>query len=189
MYNSYKLLITVLALVFVFSCDNEPLEGFDLNNPTATNTNPNITTSVIGTWRLTAWNAENPVDINNDGTASVNLLDELNCYDNETVVFAADNTGVAMSTSYADVEVELVAGTTNEYTFTSTCISEIENTNITWTQTGNTVAVTDVTVGITNDLTITGNELSFVLPEGFFASNSTGTLEVTEDLTLVYTRQ
>ena len=113
----------------------------------------------------------------------------MNCYDNETIVFSSDNTAISMSTTYADIEVELVVGTTNEYNFTSTCVPEIENTNLTWAQVGNIVATTDVVSGGTNNFTLNGSQLSFLIPNGFNVSNGAGTVTVTEDLTLVYTKQ
>lgn len=191
MFKIFSRLVFVSVLTIFVSCDNEPLEGFDLTqiNQIATGGVVTNTTSIDGTWKLTAWNATNAVDINNDGTASVNLLDELNCYDNETIVFSSDNTAISMSTTYADIEVELVVGTTNEYNFTSTCVPEIENTNLTWAQVGNIVATTDVVSGGTNNFTLNGSQLSFLIPNGFNVSNGAGTVTVTEDLTLVYTKQ
>lgn len=191
MFKIFSRLVFVSVLTIFVSCDNEPLEGFDLTqiNQITTGGVVTNTTSIDGTWKLTAWNATNAVDINNDGTASVNLLDELNCYDNETIVFSSDNTAISMSTTYADIEVELVVGTTNEYNFTSTCVPEIENTNLTWAQVGNIVATTDVVSGGTNNFTLNGSQLSFLIPNGFNVSNGAGTVTVTEDLTLVYTKQ
>ena len=189
----YRIAFVSILAVFV-SCDNEPLEGFDLtevnqvNQETPAGVATNAT-SIEGTWKLTAWNAANAVDINNDGTASINLLDELNCYDNETIVFNSDNTAISMSTTYAEIELFIVVGTTNQYTFTSTCVPEIENTNLTWVQSGNLVTTTDVVSGGTINFTLNGNQLSFLIPNGFDVSNGSGTATVTEDLTFVYTKQ
>lgn len=145
-------------------------------------------TEVVGTWLLTAWNGTEPIDLNNDGTESTNFLDEMDCYNNETIVFNQDNTGTAMSTSYADIEIFIEAGTTNSYDFTVTCIDEIENTDMTWTQSGNAVSITDVSG--TTDWTLNGNTLSITIPEGFTViSTEDATVSVIQDLTFVYTKQ
>ena len=143
---------------------------------------------LVGTWLLTAWNGEEPIDLNNDGTESTNFLEEMDCYNNETIVFNDDNTGVAMSTSYADIEIFIEVGTTNSYDFTVTCIEEVENTNVTWSQSGNTVTITDPSGS--SDWTLDGNTLSITIPEGFTVINTDDvTVSVIQDLTFVYTKQ
>ncbi|WP_460218728.1 hypothetical protein [Psychroserpens sp. MEBiC05023] len=142
---------------------------------------------IEGTWLLTAWIGEEPIDLNNDGTENINFLEEMDCYNNETIVFSSNGTGLVMSTSYADISVELVIGTTDEYSFTIDCIDEIENTDITWTQTDNTVSITD-DFG-TTDWTLLGNQLSFTVPEGFTSVSEDATVTIIQDLTFVYTKQ
>ncbi len=146
-------------------------------------------TVMEGTWLLTAWNAVNePVDINNDGTASTNLLDEMDCYTNETLVFNANGTGTNNSTSYADFAFDIVVGTTNEFNYTVDCIEEIETTNITWSQNGNTVTIGDEFGDF--DWTLNGNQLSILVPEGFIAFNSEDVeVSTSQDLMFVYTKQ
>ncbi len=143
---------------------------------------------VVGTWKLTAWNTTEATDINNDGTASINALDEIDCYDNETIVFNADNTGTVMSTTYAELSLTIEAGTTDSYIFTQECIDEIENTQITWTQTGNTIMITDED-DVEFSFTLSGNEMSNTVEEGFQVINSDdSTVTVNQDLTFVYTK-
>ncbi|WP_298894866.1 hypothetical protein [uncultured Psychroserpens sp.] len=144
-------------------------------------------TEVEGTWLLTAWIGEEPIDLNNDDTESANFLDEMDCYNNETIVFNNDGSGTVMSTSYAEFTFEIVVGTTDEYNYTIECIDEIENTDVTWTQSGNTVSITD-DFG-TTDWTLNGNELSITIPDGFSSSNEDGSIIITQDLTFVYTKQ
>ena len=81
-----------------------------------------------GTWRLTAWNVGESYDLNNDGTSSSNLLDEIDCYNNETISFA---NGVAtyMSTSYAEFYFEAGEEGESEGTYFIECEQEIENFN------------------------------------------------------------
>ncbi len=140
--------------------------------------------NLVGTWKLTAWNGTEPIDLNNDGTESTNFLDEMDCYDNETIVFNADNTGVIMSTSFADIDITIDTTTT----FVVDCIDEIENTNMTWSQSGSSVTVTDTSGSST--WTLAGNTLSILIPEGFSVTSSEdATVTVIQDLTFVYTKQ
>jgi hypothetical protein len=150
----------------------------------------NGTVSLNGTWKLTAWNVTTGVDINNDGTASTNLLQEFDCYNNETIVFGANNTVVANSTSYADITAEVTTGTTDEYTFQVDCIEANDTTPLTWTLSGNTITFDsgspeDVVVG-----TLSGNQIFIAIPEGFEAyDTNTGNVVVSQDLVFVYTKQ
>ncbi|WCO03039.1 lipocalin family protein [Psychroserpens ponticola] len=150
-------------------------------------TNNQTNEDIVGTWLLTAWIGEEPIDLNNDGTESVNFLDEMNCYENETIVFNADNTAVAMSTSYASFIFEIEVGTTNEYDYVIECEFENENTNSTWTQNGNIITVDDGTT--VYDATINGDQLSVFVPEGFVAFSSDFTATTIQDLTFIYTKQ
>lgn len=146
-------------------------------------------TDLVGTWLLTAWNGEEAIDLNNDGTESINFLIEMDCYNNETIVFNVDNTGTVMSTSYALIDIFLEVGSTNSYDFSIDCIEEIENTDITWSQSGNIVSITDDT-NETTEWTLSGNTLSITFPEGFSVTDPNDTtVTVIQDLTFVYTKQ
>ncbi len=150
----------------------------------------NNTTSLQGTWKMTAFNTENAYDLNNDGTASTSVMDETNCYQNETLVFNADgSTGSAIATSYADIELTLVAGTTDEYEYSVTCVSEDDTTPFLYTQNGNNVTLSFG--GDSQTLTLSGNTLTYVFEEGFFieVDNNGTTTTVTEDITFVFTKQ
>ncbi|TCK69080.1 hypothetical protein DFQ05_0592 [Winogradskyella wandonensis] len=143
---------------------------------------------ILGTWLLTAWIGEEPVDLNNDGTGSTNFLEEMDCYNNETLVFNDDGTGASISTSYADIEIFLDPDNSEEFDFTVDCILENETTQFTWTQDGNIITTTDV-FG-TFDWTLEGNTLSTTIPEGFTVINTEdATVNTIQDLTFVYTKQ
>ena len=152
--------------------------------------NGNNGTSLEGNWKLTAFETENAYDLNNDGTASKSVMDETNCYQNETIRFDADGTGEATSTSYADIQLTLVAGTTDEYEYTVDCVSETEVTPFVYDKDGNEVSL--IITGAGNaTATLSGNTLTYVIQDGFFVEvdeNGT-TVTVTEDITFVYTKQ
>ena len=170
------ILLAILSLMFA-SCSGDD-DGND---------NQNV--SIDGTWKLTAWNASSAFDINNDGTANINILDELNCYDNETIVFSANNTAVVNSTSYADITGEIIVGTTDEYMFMIDCVEENDTFLLTWSLNGNTIIFDDGTEDqITG--TLTGNQISIVIEEGLVIYNDDYTeIIVNQDLTFVYTKQ
>jgi len=158
------------------------------NSCSKDNDDDNSTVTLEGTWKLTAWNVATPYDLNGDGTVNTNILQELNCYNNETVVFVSGGTGLANSTSYADIMAELTAGTVDEYTYTIDCIQENESFPFTWSLNGNTItfdAGPDAFVA-----TLSGNTFSYVVPEGLDIPNEDGTETVIlQDLTFVYTKQ
>lgn len=173
----------LFILLTAFTCENETLEGGFLVEDL-----DNTNNSVVGNWLLTAWNCQTALDLNNDGEESTNLLNEMNCYTNETVVFNSNNTGVFTSNSYADFSFEIEVGTTNSYIYTTDCIQETEVTNFTWVQTGNLVLITDQFGEISNWI-LNNNQLSFLIPDGFTAFSDDLTLIVNEDITFVYTKQ
>lgn len=139
---------------------------------------------------MTTFNTENAYDLNNDGTASKSVMDETNCYQNETLVFNADGaTGTAVNTSYAEIELTLVAGTTDEYEYTVTCVSEDDSTPFAYIQNGNDVTL--IVAGENQTATLSGNTLTYVFQDGFFVEvdNNGTTTTVTEDITFVFTKQ
>ncbi|MEZ4793001.1 MAG: lipocalin family protein [Gelidibacter sp.] len=158
-------------------------------NSCSSDNDDNSTVSLVGTWKLTAWNSTVGYDINNDGTANTNILQELNCYANETVVFNANNTAVANSTSYADITAEITAGTTDEFTYTVDCVQENDSFPLTWSVNGNTITFDE---GTADEIvgTLSGNTISILIPEGLVVYNDDLTeIEVNQDLTYVYTKQ
>lgn len=150
----------------------------------------NDTTTLEGTWKMTTFNTENAYDLNNDGTASKSVMNETNCYQNETLVFNADGaTGTAVNTSYAEIELTLVAGTADEYEYTVTCVSEDDSTPFAYIQNGNDVTL--IVAGENQTATLSGNTLTYVFQDGFFVEvdNNGTTTTVTEDITFVFTKQ
>jgi hypothetical protein len=187
MKTSLKVLVFLITILFV-SCEDEPLEGFDFVAESSSGNSGNGTNATIeGLWKMTAWNVDVPQDLDLNGTASTNLLNEMDCYNNETVTFNSDFTGVSMTTSYADIELNLVSGTTNQFEYSITCVPNVSSTDLIWTLVGNTLATT--TAGVINNFTLNGNELSFVIPEGFTVVSDDNSQTIIQDLTIVYTKQ
>lgn len=179
-----RFLVLLCCFVFLtaFTCDNEPIDDdFDLTQDN--------TITLTGTWKLTSWISSSPVDINNDGVTSTDLLTEFDCYNNETIVFNADGTGISQSTSYADITLELVVGTTDSYEYSVDCIQEIDNFSFNWEQSTNNVTVTDEFNDTYNFTLNQQNQLTIFIPEGFFAANEDFSVTTTQDLTFIYSKQ
>jgi hypothetical protein len=144
-------------------------------------------TGIEGTWLLSDWVGETDIYLNGDGVESLNFLDEMDCYENETIVFNLDGTAVSTSTSFASFIFDIEVGTTDQFTYSFECEFEDENTDLTWSQSGGVVAIDD---GMTvSDFTLSGNQLSVLIPDGFFAFSSDFTATTTQDLIFVYTKQ
>ena len=173
MKMKFLLAVTLLAGL-TFSCSNDD----DGNNNVA----------VEGTWKLTAFNIESSIDLNGDGTASSDLLEETNCYQNEIIEFNADNSATVKSTSYLDMEGQYDANT-GAFEIITNCVSEIENLAGTWAQAGGTVTVT--VNGQPVVFTQAGSVLTATVPAGYeVPTDDNGTVAyVSEELTIQYTKQ
>ena len=177
--------LALTALVLVSACS-----GSDDDN--------NSSVELEGTWKLTAWNIGESVDLNNDGTASSNLLDEMDCYNNETIVFSSTDIATIINTSYADIYVELEEGSETDYIFEVECELENDSFTATYVRNGNTVTFTfagDVEDGEDEEdtdvliATLDGDELSLLIPDGYYVEGDDFEVVVEQDLTMVYTKQ
>lgn len=69
-----KIAVLIFAACTAHSCSDD-----DDNN-----------VSLTGTWKLTSATLSEPVDFNNDGTASTDFMAETGCLDNSTITFTDD---------------------------------------------------------------------------------------------------
>jgi len=173
--NMNKLILNLciaFVLVCFTSCSSDDMQ--DSNN-----------SSISGVWKLTAWNIEGGFDINNDGTISSNLLNEIDCSRNETLFF--DNNGVvSLNTTFnPDIGIALLNETTDEYSFDVTCDTE----GVVSLATEYTIKDSIITIG-ESEAMIEGNQISLVF-EGRIKIHNEDFTEVieTKDLTLVYNKQ
>lgn len=145
---------------------------------------------LVGTWKMTRYQVENGYDFNQDGTANTDLLAEVDCYQNETIQINVDGTAVATSNSYLSVIAELVAGTTNQFTYTLDCEMETDIVSLNWTANEGTLSFQE-----DDGFTVTGTvdsstQFTFMIPEGFeILSNDGMTIVSEEDIRIVYTKQ
>lgn len=172
-----KILALLLVSVITFSCSSD-----DDGN---TNSTPE------GTWKMTAFLAETAFDLNGDGSASNDIIIETGCYQNETFVLNADNTGINISTSFADIYLELVVGTTDEYEYIIDCLEYNDTFSFNWSLDGSTISLNEEGESSYAVGTLSGNTITFVIPDGYYNEvEENGTIvEVNEDLTIIYTKQ
>ena len=167
----FNLCIT-LALVCFTSCSTD--DAKDSNN-----------SSITGVWLLTAWNIDEGFDINNDGTVSTNLLNEIDCSRNESLFF--DKNGVvSLNTTFnPEIDIALLNDTTNEYSFNIVCDNEgVISLATTYTRNESVVFIGE------REARIEGYQIFLVFKDRLKIYNMdfTQVLE-TKDVTLVYDKQ
>ena len=159
-----KALFIIFAFVAVSCGDNEPIDPAlldDQNNGGGNNGGGQ--TSLVGTYKMTAFNTSVPTDLNGDGVASTNQMNETNCFDNSFLVLNVNNTFTANAKG-VDVEFDFVNG---EMVTTLSCYTE-PNTIGTWSIVNNRLRLSYTEDGETfsDDFEIQGNTLKFRVEEG-----------------------
>jgi hypothetical protein len=136
---------------------------------------------IVGTWKLVSWNTDEVRDIDNDGVVTNNYLDDMDCYDNETILFNNDGTGTMFLRSTA------------EFTFTPTEDGEdffvaCTDLNIdhffSWTETINSVILLFAD-GTSMNLFKNGG-LYIAIDDAFYATSTVDDSVITERITFVY---
>jgi hypothetical protein len=145
--------------------------------------------SVEGTWKLTGFTLDEPVDFNNNGTASANLITETGCYNNSGIVFAGNGQAVV---SLEGLDVELIVEGGNE-TINIDCLPPDVATGP-YTVTENTVVLSGDAGEGDQDVVLTrsGNTLSVYFPDVQDVPVEGTNGEVTYDFvggTLTFTKQ
>jgi len=132
-----------LLVLFIVSCSDDDGDGGGESTGV----------EFAGSWQLTAINVSSPIDIDNDGTTSTNLLDEADCLTGSLLL----NSDFTWTLSTVDVEL-LTAITGNLYAITC---SDIQNTSGNWgVQAGQLFLVS----GTSRPFTISGtNQLTELL--------------------------
>lgn len=141
--------------------------------------------SVEGVWELTEYNVANGFDINNDGVANTNLLEEIECLNQETLIFESNGVVKSNTTFNPSIDIALVNEATNEYTFDVKCDLEgVIGFASNYAQNGNTVSYNNINSNLID------KQLHIVFKDAIkiFNSNYSEVIK-TEDLILVYSRQ
>ena len=178
--NLFSIFVILTSFTFV-SCENEPVDPTLKNNNTTNTGGGNTGTTVVGTYKLTAFNTSVPTDLNNDGTSSTNQLSETTCYNNSFMTLNANNT---FSADSKGVEIDL--GTNALECFTDPVIIG------TWSVSGSTLTTTYVDGGTTytDTFTISGNTLTYNINGGEVVGTAGGTpVYLTSNIQIIYTKQ
>lgn len=151
--------------------------------------NEEVVTSIEGNYKLTAFTTTNAYDLNEDGTASTDVLAETGCLDNNRFVFATNNRGEVVNANSLDVTLTPVEGSTDEYEYTITCVDEPEFSAFVYNVEDDMVRVTSN--GESFDGIISEDTITFTIEDGFNLEEEgpNGPVEISEDITLVYTKQ
>lgn len=168
-----KKIISILSLLFVVfffsSCSND--DTLDTNN------------TVVGEWKLTTWSIDVPINLNDDDIFSYNLLDEINCSNNETFVFENNGQVSNNDTFNAKIDIKKIEET-NRYDFSIECGEGYVSYATTYTQNSNIVDFQDI------ESVISGNTLTRVFENAIEIYNEDFTEVIeTKNLTLIYTKQ
>lgn len=175
-------------------------DGYLLNNPALTKqitngvftdvsfvdntvTNPPVTTSIVGTYLLTAFNTSIPTDLNGDGASSINQINETTCFNNSLLTLNANGTFTANSKG---IDIDL---TVTPNIITCSTDPDISGT---WVLTGNILKTTYIESGVTNvdEFTVIGNTLSITANNGEIVGTANGSpVFLTADITIIFTKQ
>src|SRR5690625_20041 len=175
-------LTVVFSSFFIQSCDLWEDETYHPTDPSGGGNEDYV--EVIGTWKVTSLEFDEPFDINGDGEANKDLLIETGCYQNELMVFNEDFTGSIISNDYAAIEVNVEVGGNDEVSYAFECEEDSDESSIVWTQEENTVLIT-----LEEEIfeaTLSGDKLIFTIEEGFYIS---GADEEMLNITFTYTKQ
>ncbi len=176
MKNLNFYLFVGIGLFFMMSCTNNDDET-------------NFASDVEGEWQLTRLESINLHDFNNDGEATNNLMLEVNCYLNETIIFNPDNTAISKNTSYTEIIAMLIPGTTNSYNYAAGCISEESLISFNWSTDGSNIIIIDNVDADTQVLPVNNNQFSFVSDNALMVKKSDdNSVLIEEDLKFTYTK-
>ncbi|MCB0444602.1 MAG: hypothetical protein KDC68_02880 [Gelidibacter sp.] len=168
MKSTLKYLFIIVVLVLVSSCSKD-----DVNEH-----------AIVGKWKLTTWTVNIPFDLNHDMVLSTNLLNEIDCANNEILEFNAKDVVASDDTFNPKVDIALLNGTTDRYTVTTECAEGIIGFSKSYT------VLNDTKVLINNAIaTINGNQLTIVYDHAVSIYNQDFSQVIaTKNLTKIYTK-
>lgn len=182
-------LIIITSLTFI-SCEDEavdptlvPTNPVPNNNGGGGNNGGGNPTTVVGAYKLTAFNTSVPTDLNGDGTTSTNQMNETSCFNNMFIIINSNNT---FNADAKGVEIDFSNNITQCYTD--------PDYNGTWVLNGNILTLTYVDGGITYNDNFTvagaGNSLSISAPDGEIVGIESGQpVYLTSNIQFIYTKQ
>ncbi len=152
------------------------------------NCSPDVV-EIVGEWRLIGWISNNPQDIDNDGEETNNFLAEMDCYNDEFLIFNEGGTGLFYQSSYANFTFTPIEGSNDDVDFFVECIEIDQTRNFVWVQNGNEVSIT-FDDGSSIDYLKSINVISLFIENGFTATSTIdNTTQITEDIAFAYLKQ
>jgi purine-nucleoside phosphorylase len=163
------LLLIFISLVALTSCSS----GEEIND-----------LSIHGSWKLSSYIIERPFDINKDGVENLNLLNEIDCVANETLIFDKDGTFISDDSFHHEINIS--KHEEGVYVFDIECSDGYISTSSTYKVNSNGI-ITINNVEFAHS--INGNKMTRNFPDFIEVYNEDFT-EVIEykDLTLVYVK-
>ena len=142
--------------------------------------NSSTTVSYAGTYAMTAFNVSVPQDLNADGIASVNQMNETNCFNGNTLILNENNTF-----TMTEKGIDIVTDGVNE---TLDCYDDGTYTG-TWSLVGNSIKL-DGEFGI-ELFKFADNKLTQSIENGEVVANlpNGGVAYVTANIDVVFTKQ
>jgi hypothetical protein len=191
--NSASIFLFIFSFFIFVSCDNEPLDPLlatQINTPgtggtggTGGGAGGGSTSSVVGSYILTAFNTSVPTDLNGDGTPSTNQMSETPCFNNSLFIINSNNT---FSATGGGIDIDL-STTPNVITcFTDPIITG------TWSLSSNQLTTNYIEAGIayTDVFTVVGNTLILTYQDGEVVGTTGGNpVFLTADITAIYSKQ
>lgn len=176
--------IKIITAVIVFftafnflSCSNEPID------PEINLGNWGGVQDISGSYKMTGFYTSIPTDLNNDKKASVNQMDETNCFNDNFLTLNADKTFIKTS-KLVDISSTANVATLN-------CIVNSELTG-TWVLSANTVTLSYALAGTqtTEVFTFSGNKLVKSIKQGKIVGTSSSNVPVflTSDIEIFYSK-
>jgi hypothetical protein len=141
---------------------------------------------IPGTWKLVSWNTDELRDLDNDGVVTNNYLDDINCYDNETILFNTDGTGTMFLRSLAEFTYAPNNSSDDGVDFFVVCNDISIDKPFTWTETINSVSLL-FTDGTSMNLFKNGG-LYIAIDDAFYAESTIDNSIITERITFVYNK-
>jgi hypothetical protein len=193
--NSASIFLFIFSFFIFVSCDNEPLDPIlaaQINTPgtggtgggnTGGGAGGGSTSSVVGSYILTAFNTSVPTDLNGDGTPSTNQMSETSCFNNSLFIINSNNT---FSATGGGIDIDLTT-TPNVIT----CFTDPVTTG-TWSLSGNQLTTNYIEAGIpyTDVFTVVGNTLILTYQDGEVVGTAGGNpVFLTADITAIYSKQ
>lgn len=139
---------------------------------------------LVGSWKLTSYAIDLPLDLNEDGLKSLNLLEELSCESNEILTFDANGLMSATNTFQHEINVSLATPMPKDYDATVICAEGQIGFAAEYSQ-PNAASV----VFNTLEATLEGSALTRTVTSGFNIYNEDFSEVIeTKTITLIYTK-